>query len=64
MQFHVHMVGGGRLTLDLDARDLTDVSDTLRRERGLMGEAFDDDASRMIGRVLIPQHRIQLIAEA
>lgn len=64
MELIIHMVGGGRLGLDLDADGLEDVAAILRHERGLLGIALPDDKGEGIGRVLIPANRIQLVAEA
>lgn len=64
MDITIHMVGGGRLGLHLDAEGLEDVADILRHERGLLGEMLPDDAGEPLGRVLVPAHRIQLVAEA
>lgn len=64
MNIIIHMIGGGRLGLDLEADGLEDVADILRHERGLLGDALPDEGGEALGRVLIPAHRIQLIAEA
>jgi len=43
MNITIHMVGGGRLGLHLDAEGLEDVAALLRHERGLLGEVLPDD---------------------
>ena len=60
----INMVGGGWLRVHLDAPDLDEVADQLRRERGLICRLIsingDDAAGR---RALIPAQRIALITE-
>ncbi|MDO1559507.1 hypothetical protein Q0812_08715 [Brevundimonas sp. 2R-24] len=63
MNITIHMIGGGRLGLGLEADGLEDVADILRRERGLLGDALPNDDGEVLGRVLVPAHRIQLVTE-
>lgn len=63
MNVVIHMIGGGRLGLGLEADSLEDVADILRHERGLLGDALPDEGGEALGRVLIPAHRIQLVTE-
>lgn len=63
MNITIHMVGGGRLGLGLEVDSLEDVADILRRERGLLGDALPDDGDEVLGRVLVPAHRIQLVTD-
>ena len=64
MEIAVNMGRDAQLVMRLPADHLEDVADILRRERGLIGELVDcsgADASPI--RVLIPAHRIHLVAE-
>lgn len=63
MNIVIHMIGGGRLGLGLEADSLEDVADILRHERGLLGDVLPDEGGEALGRVLIPAHRIQLVTE-
>ncbi len=65
MNFGVNIVGGGYVHVQLDAVDLRDVAEQLRRERGLIGRIVaTDHASSLVGQVLIPASRIALVSEA
>ena len=64
MNIIIHMIGGGRLGLGLEADSLEDVAAILRHERGLLGHALPDEDGEALGRVLIPAHRIQLVTKA
>lgn len=60
----VFMVGGGRSRLEIEAYDLNDISERLRRERSLVGRLLALNEEEAEGRVLLPAHRVALILEA
>ena len=58
----IHMVGGGVVELALEAADLSEVGDGLRRERALLGRLCGEEAEALVGsEVLIPSSRIQML---
>lgn len=64
MTIDLFLVGGGAARIEVDVRDLHDVSEILRRERGLVGVLTSlngDDA--VTGGVLVPANRIALVLE-
>ena len=64
MNYGVNIVGGGYVRVQLEAVDLREVAEQLRRERGLIGRIVPtDDASSLVGQVLIPASRIALVSE-
>ena len=64
MTFEINMVGGGWIQVRLDASDLDEVADQLRRERGLIGRLISINGDDTVGRrALIPAQRIALITE-
>lgn len=64
MTVDVFIVGGGKARLELDASDLHDVAEQLRRERSLVGRLISMDGDEaVVGRVLVPCQRVVLIAE-
>lgn len=60
----VFMVGGGRSRLEVEAYDLSDLSERLRRERSLVGRLLTLNEEEAEGHVLLPSHRVALILKA
>ena len=53
---------GGLVELQLDASDLTEVVERLRRDRALVGRLCAEDAEDIVGcEVLVPANRIQVV---
>jgi hypothetical protein len=64
MTFEINTVGGGWMKIQLDAEDLQQVPEHLRRERSLIGLPVATEANvTVIGNVLIPAQRIAMISE-
>ena len=61
--FTINLLGGGWVQMRLEASDLHEVSEQLRRERNLIGELVTSDADGVLGRVLIPAQRVVMISE-
>jgi hypothetical protein len=61
--FSISLLGGGWVQMRLDAHDLHDVSEQLRRERSLIGELLDPEADGDASRVLIPAQRVVMVSE-
>lgn len=64
MIFSLNLIGGGWLQVRLDADDLHEVSEQLRRERSLIGQLITIDSDCPGSRVLIPVQRIAMVSEA
>lgn len=64
MTIDIFLVGGGSARVELPADDLDHIAELMKRERGLVGRlvSMNGDDS-LVGRVLIPCHRVALIAE-
>ena len=60
-----YLVGGGVAHMKVEAEDLDGVADLLRRERGVIGQllAMNGDET-VVGRVLIPAHRVAMVVQA
>lgn len=62
MRASIHLIGGGVLELQLEAEDLREAADGLRRDRALMGRICADDAGELTGcEVLVPANRVHMV---
>lgn len=61
--FLIHLVGGGRLRMVLEARGLSDIQDALLRHRALIGRhVFESDVgSEESLPALIPANRVEMV---
>jgi hypothetical protein len=67
MEFDVHLIGNPHpLRISHPAHSLEELSEDLFRSRGIIGELIgcDSEGSAAGVRILLPQNRIQLIAES
>lgn len=61
MEVTIHLVGGGQITVLLDAQSLHDLAEHIRRERAIVGRLVpgcSDDQG--CNEVLIPANRIKI----
>lgn len=63
-QYSIHLVGGGRISLQLPAADLEDVAHLLATQRHLVGRSPAEDPSSDGCLALVPANRIQLVIDA
>jgi hypothetical protein len=64
MTFDIYLVGGSAARVELDADDLQEASEQLRRDRSLIGKLVAMNGEAAVGRVLIPSQRIALVGES
>lgn len=63
-EYAIHLVGGGAISLELEAVDLDDVAHLLSTRRHLIGRALSDGAIGNGCLALVPANRIQLVIDA
>lgn len=63
-EYAIHLVGGGKICLELEAADLEDVAHLLATQRHLLGRAPAEGPTGDSCLALVPANRIQLVIDA